>query len=50
MSAKTALWTAQYDGHALITDPNTTKHALLNGIGRSKAYGCGLLSLATTHS
>ncbi len=40
------LWTAQYDGHAFIADPDTTRRALLNGLGRAKAYGCGLLSLA----
>lgn len=49
-SAKAALWTAQYDGHALIADPDLTRHALLHGIGRAKAYGCGLLSLAPTRT
>ena len=45
-TGKSPLWTAQYDGHARITDPDTTRRALLNGLGRAKAYGCGLLSLA----
>jgi CRISPR system Cascade subunit CasE len=43
-----ALWTAQYDGHAVITDPGATEQAVRNGIGRARAYGCGLLSLAAT--
>lgn len=40
------LWTAQYDGRARISDAGLTVHAVLNGIGRARAYGCGLLSLA----
>jgi CRISPR system Cascade subunit CasE len=50
MSATNVLWTAQYDGNALISDPGLTRHALLHGIGRSRAYGCGLLSLAPPRS
>lgn len=44
--AKTVLWTAQYDGHALVADPDLLQVAIRIGIGRSKAYGCGLLSIA----
>lgn len=44
--AKTALWTAQYDGHALVANPDQLQGAIRAGIGRSKAYGCGLLSIA----
>ena len=44
--AKTPLWTAQYDGHALVADPDQLQGAIRAGIGRSKAYGCGLLSIA----
>ncbi len=44
--AKRALWTAQYDGIGTITDPERLREAVLNGVGRAKAYGCGLLSLA----
>ena len=29
-----------------ITDPQALRHVLVTGIGRSKAYGCGLLTLA----
>lgn len=38
-----------FEGDALVTDPDTLRTALLNGIGRSKSYGCGLLSLAPAH-
>lgn len=44
--AKTVLWTAQYDGHALVADPDLLQIAIKTGIGRSKAYGCGLLTIA----
>lgn len=36
----------RYDGTGLITDPEALTQALVNGIGRAKAYGAGLLSLA----
>ncbi|MEE1756496.1 type I-E CRISPR-associated protein Cas6/Cse3/CasE [Streptomyces sp. SP18CS02] len=36
----------RFDGTATIRDAEALRHALLNGIGRSKSYGCGLLSLA----
>lgn len=36
----------RYDGHLIVTDPAAFTAALLTGIGRAKAYGCGLLSLA----
>lgn len=42
----TPLWTARYDGVATITDPEQTRAAVLTGVGRAKAYGCGFLSLA----
>ncbi|WP_405814400.1 type I-E CRISPR-associated protein Cas6/Cse3/CasE [Streptomyces sp. NBC_01390] len=38
----------RYDGTATVTDPDALTIALLNGIGRSKSYGAGLLSLAPT--
>lgn len=37
---------ATFDGHLDITDPAPFREALVNGIGRSKAYGCGLMTLA----
>jgi CRISPR system Cascade subunit CasE len=36
----------RFDGIALIKDAEAVRHAVLNGIGRGKPYGCGLLSLA----
>ncbi|MCC3768638.1 type I-E CRISPR-associated protein Cas6/Cse3/CasE [Streptomyces sp. UNOC14_S4] len=39
----------RFDGIATIHDADALRHALLHGIGRSKSYGCGLLSLAPAH-
>jgi CRISPR system Cascade subunit CasE len=36
----------RFDGTATITDPDLLRTAIHNGIGRGKAYGCGLLSVA----
>ncbi|MYR09839.1 type I-E CRISPR-associated protein Cas6/Cse3/CasE [Streptomyces sp. SID724] len=36
----------QFDGTAAIIDTDLLRQAVLNGIGRGKAYGCGLLSIA----
>ncbi|MEV8391800.1 MULTISPECIES: type I-E CRISPR-associated protein Cas6/Cse3/CasE [unclassified Streptomyces] len=36
----------RYDGSATVTDPQLLTTALLDGIGRGKSYGAGLLSLA----
>lgn len=38
----------QFDGTAHITDPDALATALADGIGRGRAYGAGLLSLAPT--
>ena len=35
-----------YEGVARVTDADALRHALIAGIGRSKAYGCGLMTLA----
>lgn len=35
----------RYDGTATVADPEVLTGALLNGIGRGKSYGAGLLSL-----
>ncbi|MFJ2841557.1 type I-E CRISPR-associated protein Cas6/Cse3/CasE [Streptomyces griseofuscus] len=36
----------RFDGTATVTDPDLLRTAVLSGIGRGKAYGCGLLSIA----
>ncbi|MFD9061840.1 type I-E CRISPR-associated protein Cas6/Cse3/CasE [Kitasatospora purpeofusca] len=36
----------QFDGTAVITDTEALRARLTGGIGKGKAYGCGLLSLA----
>ncbi|WP_282710291.1 type I-E CRISPR-associated protein Cas6/Cse3/CasE [Lancefieldella sp. Marseille-Q7238] len=37
---------AQYDGLLRVTDITALRHALINGIGHGKGFGCGLLTLA----
>jgi CRISPR system Cascade subunit CasE len=39
------LSTATYDGNLQVTDPEALRGALTGGIGRAKAYGCGLMTL-----
>ncbi|ONI91967.1 type I-E CRISPR-associated protein Cas6/Cse3/CasE [Actinosynnema sp. ALI-1.44] len=41
-----SLTAVTFEGRLAITDPTTFKQRLLDGIGPSKAYGCGLLTLA----
>ncbi|SHG62758.1 type I-E CRISPR-associated protein Cas6/Cse3/CasE [Streptoalloteichus hindustanus] len=38
----------RFDGRLIVTDPDAFSAALRDGVGRAKAYGCGLLSLART--
>ncbi len=38
--------TLDFTGHLTVTDVDKLTHALINGIGPAKAFGCGLLSLA----
>ncbi|MFJ3505078.1 type I-E CRISPR-associated protein Cas6/Cse3/CasE [Streptomyces sp. NPDC090135] len=45
-TTKVSINTATYEGHLRVTDPLTLARALITGIGPSKAYGCGLLTLA----
>ncbi|MEU5693592.1 type I-E CRISPR-associated protein Cas6/Cse3/CasE [Actinosynnema sp. NPDC020468] len=40
----------RFDGHLVVTDPIAFREALVNGIGRAKAYGCGLITLAVPHT
>lgn len=37
---------ATFDGRLAVTDPGVLRSVLVNGIGRAKGYGCGLLTLA----
>lgn len=47
LNGKITVLPVRYDGHLVVTDPDAFTDALLTGIGRAKAYGCGLLSLAS---
>ncbi|MCK8679404.1 type I-E CRISPR-associated protein Cas6/Cse3/CasE [Streptomyces lichenis] len=40
------LVTATFDGRLEITDPEALRRTLTQGLGRARAYGCGLLTLA----
>ncbi|MET8985405.1 type I-E CRISPR-associated protein Cas6/Cse3/CasE [Nonomuraea wenchangensis] len=42
------LVTVTYDGRLQVTDPDALRQALTRGLGRAKAYGCGLMTLAET--
>ena len=37
---------ATFEGVLEVSDPQALRYAVVNGIGRGKAYGCGLLTLA----
>lgn len=39
--------TATFEGVIEVTNPSLLRNSLLNGIGSAKAYGCGLVTLAT---
>ncbi|MBA5224112.1 type I-E CRISPR-associated protein Cas6/Cse3/CasE [Streptomyces griseoaurantiacus] len=39
----------QFDGTATVIDPDQLRTVLQSGIGRGKAYGCGLLTIAPAH-
>ncbi|MBF6331874.1 type I-E CRISPR-associated protein Cas6/Cse3/CasE [Nocardia transvalensis] len=36
----------RFDGIAAVTDPESLRRAVRDGVGRGKSHGCGLLSLA----
>ncbi|MGP4102539.1 type I-E CRISPR-associated protein Cas6/Cse3/CasE [Nonomuraea sp. KM90] len=40
------LVTVTFDGRLQVTDPDALRHTLTAGLGRAKAYGCGLMTLA----
>lgn len=41
-----SLATATFDGKLEVTDPDALRRTLTCGLGRAKAYGCGLMTLA----
>ncbi|MGK5533113.1 type I-E CRISPR-associated protein Cas6/Cse3/CasE [Streptomyces sp. URMC 129] len=40
------LTTVTYDGRLRVTDPERLRRTLTAGLGKAKAYGCGLMTLA----
>jgi CRISPR system Cascade subunit CasE len=40
---------ATFEGLLRVEEPELLREALTNGVGRAKAYGCGLLTLAKPH-
>lgn len=38
--------TARFDGSLAVTNADDLRRVLLHGLGRGKAYGCGLITLA----
>ena len=38
--------TALFEGRLRVTDPDRFRDVMTNGVGKGKAYGCGLLTLA----
>ena len=40
------LVTATFDGLLEVTDPDALRHTLTRGLGKAKAYGCGLMTLS----
>jgi CRISPR system Cascade subunit CasE len=43
---KVTLSTVRFDGALEVTDANLLRQALVQGVGRAKGFGCGLLTLA----
>jgi CRISPR system Cascade subunit CasE len=41
-----SLATVTYDGRLTVTDPDVLRRTLTQGLGKAKAYGCGLMTLA----
>lgn len=41
-----AITRATFEGELEVVDPDALRHSLTNGMGRAKAYGCGLMTLA----
>ncbi|MGW5609445.1 type I-E CRISPR-associated protein Cas6/Cse3/CasE [Streptomyces sp. NPDC003753] len=45
-SGRVTLTTVTYDGRLQVTDPDALRRVLTSGLGKAKAYGCGLMTLA----
>ncbi len=43
---RVSLVTATFDGRLEVVDPDALRRTLTQGLGRAKAYGCGLMTLA----
>ncbi|MFE9360366.1 type I-E CRISPR-associated protein Cas6/Cse3/CasE [Streptomyces olivaceoviridis] len=43
--APVSLVTVTYDGHLQVTEPERMRRMLVEGLGKAKAYGCGLMTL-----
>ena len=44
--ARFPIYTVRVDGTATIDDPALLTNTITSGIGRAKAWGCGLLTVA----
>ena len=44
--SRVTLALATFEGVLEVTDPDLLRHCLVHGIGRAKAYGCGLMTLS----
>ncbi|MER6738436.1 type I-E CRISPR-associated protein Cas6/Cse3/CasE [Streptomyces puniciscabiei] len=45
---RVTLTTVTYDGRLQVTEPDALRRVLTSGLGKAKAYGCGLMTLAPT--
>ena len=45
-ASRVKLVTATFDGRLQVTDADKLRAALTSGLGKAKAYGCGLMTLA----
>jgi CRISPR system Cascade subunit CasE len=46
-NGRVTIKTATYDGRLEVTDVDAFRRTLTGGLGKAKAYGCGLMTLAT---
>ena len=48
--SRVTLTTAAFEGHAEVVNAERARTALVEGVGRARAYGCGLLTLVASRS